>query len=80
MLILQLRFSQNQASSSKISILGICLQALLDAIICAAHIMVSGAITSPVIFFYNVALISILKLIIFGVFEIKIMILIYQSR
>jgi hypothetical protein len=78
LLLMQLRFSQTQAASAKISILCICGQAMLDACLCIAHLILSAAL--PNTFFGHFMWIAILKLLLFGVFEMRTVVTIYQAR
>src|SRR5690606_28800193 len=43
-IILQLRYSRTQAAASKVSVLGIAAQAILDAIICVVHLLLCAAL------------------------------------
>lgn len=78
LLVLQLRYTQTQAMASKISILGMCAQSLIDALICIGHLLLCAAI--PGIFFQHFMWIAILKLMIFCVFEMRAVVSIYHAR
>ena len=78
LLLMQLRLSNTQAGAAKISILCVCGQAMLDAALCIAHLMLSAAM--PNTFFGNFMWISILKLVLFGVFEMRTVVTVYQAR
>jgi len=78
LLFLQLRYSQTQAMASKMSILGMCSQSLLDAMICVAHLLLCAAV--PSVFFQHLMWIAILKLLMFCVFEMRMVVSIYQAR
>ncbi|CAE7698022.1 FLY2, partial [Symbiodinium microadriaticum] len=77
-LVLQMRQSTNQAAASKISILCIGSQAVLDAAVCITHILASSAMVG--VAFYHFMWISILKLLIFCLMEMRLIIAIYQGR
>lgn len=79
LLILQLKFAQNQAASAKISITTMCGQALLDAVLSVLHMLVSAA-TTKVLYFTYLAMVAMLKLVLFGIFEMKVMLMVYQAR
>lgn len=73
-----MRQSTNQAAASKMSILCLGAQAVLDAGICITHILASSSITG--VAFYHFMWISILKLLIFCILEMRLIISIYQGR
>ena len=78
LLLMQVRYSQTLAASAKISILCICGQAVLDACLCIAHLILSAAL--PNTFFGHFMWIAILKLLLFGVFEMRTVLAVYQAR
>ena len=78
LLVLQLKHAQNPAVATKISIAGMCAHALLDAALCVGHLLLCAAV--PKIFFGLLIWISILKLFIFCIFEMRTIITIYQAR
>ncbi len=77
-LVLQIRHMEHPAAAEKVSILGISAQACLDAGICIMHLLLSSV--TPGSLFYLLILISTLKLVIFCIFEMRILISIYQAR
>ena len=77
-LVVQLRHAQNPAGTNKMSILGMCSQALIDALICIGHLLLCAAI--PGVFFQNLLWIALLKLIAFTVFEMRAVVSIYHAR
>ena len=78
LLILQLRHAQNPAMATKISVVGMCAQALIDALICIGHLLLCAAI--PGIFFQHFMWIAMLKLLIFCAFEMRVVVGIYHAR
>lgn len=76
-LLRQLLHSQGQSAASRVSILCIGWQALLDALLCLSHIYLSLSI-QPL--FSAFASVSFFKLLIFCVIEMKYMAMIIQSR
>lgn len=78
LLIVQLRYTQNQAASSKISIAGVCAQSLLDSTLSVGHLLLCAAL--PKVFFSHFFWIAVLKLVIFFVFEMRSIVSIYQAR
>lgn len=78
LLILQLRHAQNPAMATKISVVGMCAQALIDALICIGHLLLCAAI--PGIFFQHFMWIAALKLLIFCAFEMRMVVGVYHAR
>lgn len=77
-LLVQLRHAQPQAVAVKVSVLCICAQALLDAMVCIGHLLLSAAL--PTVFFSHFMWIAVLKLLIFCVFEMRAVVAVYQAR
>jgi len=78
LLVVQLRYAQNPAMASKVSVVGMCAQALIDALVCVGHLLLCAAI--PGIFFQHFMWIAMLKLVIFCAFEMRAVMGIYHSR
>lgn len=66
-----------QAAASRVSLLCVGQQAVLDALLCIAHLLLC-AMLQPL--FAAFASIAFFKLVIFSIFEIRYMFLIHQSR
>lgn len=77
LLFRQLYFSRTQAAASRVSLLCIGQQAILDALLCIAHLLLC-AVLQPL--FAAFASIAFFKLVIFSIFEIRYMFIIHQSR
>jgi hypothetical protein len=77
LLFRQLYFSRTQAAASRVSLLCIGQQAILDALLCIAHLLLCAAL-QPL--FAAFASIAFFKLVIFSIFEIRYMFIIHQSR
>ena len=75
--IYQLKFATTQALNAKNSILTVFAQSLLDALICMTHLLLGAAF--PDLFFTEFIWISILKLLLFSVFQMRLVINIYQA-
>ena len=78
LIILQMRYAQTQAIATKMSILTISGNALVDALICVSHLLLSASI--PGLFFQHFMWIAVLKLFLFCVFEMRTIVSIYQAR
>lgn len=77
LLFRQLYYSRTQAAASRVSLLTIGQQAILDALLCIAHLLLC-AMLQPL--FAAFASIAFFKLVIFSIFEIRYMFIIHQSR
>lgn len=77
-LIMQMRYSQAQAIASRMSIVAICSNAVLDALISVGHLMLSASV--PGIFLHHFMWISVLKLFFFCIFEMRMVVSVYQAR
>ncbi len=77
LLFRQLYFSRTQAAASRVSLLCIGQQAILDALLCIVHLLLCAAL-QPL--FAAFASIAFFKLVIFSIFEIRYMFIIHQSR
>ena len=75
--VVQLRYSSALGTLGKISILCLCSQALLDSILCVAHLMLCAAFSKYSIPFLSVAA---LELLLFSVFGMRCVIGVYQTR
>ena len=73
--IYQIKYAENQAIATKMSILSICNQSLIDAIICVSQLFLSASLPKT----YIVVVFG-LKLFLFSIFETKLVISIYQAR
>ncbi len=73
--VYQIRYSNNQAIATKMSILSVCNQSLIDAIICVSHLFMSASLPKT----YLVVIFG-MKLFLFCIFETKLVINIYQAR
>eukprot|EP01041_Mallomonas_annulata_P000309 gene309-564_t len=78
LLVMQLRYAQTQAASTKISIVGMTGQALLDALISIGHLLLCNIFHGE--FFYYFLPVALLTLVTFCIFEMRMVIIIYQSR
>lgn len=78
LVLFQLRQLQTQAATSKISILSIFAQSLLDALLCLSHLLVGAAV--PQVFFSAFVWVAIMKLLLFSVFQMRLIMNIYQAR
>ena len=78
LLILQMRHAQNPAMASKVSVLGMCSHALIDALISIGHLLLCAAV--PGIFLQHFMWIAMLKLLIFCAFEMRCVVGIYHAR
>jgi len=78
LLVLQMKASSTQASATKVSILSISAQAVLDAGICISHLLASSAVAG--VAFYHFIWLCLLKLLIFCILEMRLVISVYQAR
>ncbi|GKZ00441.1 hypothetical protein MPSEU_000996700 [Mayamaea pseudoterrestris] len=76
-LLRQLLYSQSQSAATKVSLLCVGWQTVIDALVCLAHIYLSLAMTPLFAAFASVAF---FKLLIFCVIEMKYMAMIIQAR
>jgi hypothetical protein len=76
--VFQLKHANTQAMVSRISIMSVFAQSLLDANLCMVHLLLSFAF--PTIFFAAFIWIAVLKLLLFSVFQMRMIISIYQAR
>lgn len=74
----QLRHVQTQAAASKLSVISILGQALVDSLLCVLHLLLSNLFSGE--YFYYFIPIVLLKLLMFGIFEMRMVILVYQAR
>jgi hypothetical protein len=79
LLVMQMRHSSSPAGSSKISIIAMGMNAILDAVLCVSHMILSAAISKALNYSY-VVIVSFLQLIIFGVLEMRILMKILIAR
>lgn len=77
LLFRQLYYSRTQAAASRVSLMCIGQQAILDALLCIAHLLLCATL-QPL--FAAFASIAFFKLVIFSIFEIRYMFIIHQSR
>lgn len=73
-----MKYSATQALSSRLSYISIFAQSLLDANLCLMHLLLSFAF--PTVFFASFIWIAVLKLLLFSVFQMRLIINIYQAR
>lgn len=66
------------ALAMKTSITAVLAQSLLDAVICMGHLLLGAGISN--LFFANFLWISVLKLLLFSVFQMRLVINAYQAR
>lgn len=76
--VMQIRHASSPAMAAKMSIFGILAQALLDAVICMGHMMLSAAL--PDIFFAPFMWIAIVKLVLFSAFQMRMVVNAYKAR
>ncbi|KAJ1437239.1 hypothetical protein B484DRAFT_445264 [Ochromonadaceae sp. CCMP2298] len=76
--VLQLRVSASQSVAGRTSIVGIFAQSLLDALLCMGHLTLSFAL--PSVFFASFIWICLLQLLLFSVFQMRLVVNAYQSR
>lgn len=62
----------------KTSVTAVLAQSLLDAVICMGHLLLGAGISN--LFFANFLWISVLKLLLFSVFQMRLVINAYQAR
>ena len=77
--IMQLKYSQNPAAVAKISLASTGLHAILDAIMCVAHMLLSAALSKYLNHSY-IVMVSLLQLCVFGVLEMRLMMRIVLAR
>lgn len=77
-LMLQMRYAQAQAIAARMSIVSICSNSLLDSIISVGHLMLSASV--PGTFLHHFMWVSLLKLVFFCVFEMRMVVTVYQAR
>ena len=78
LLVMQIGYASSQAIAIKMSIVGLCSQSILDALICVSHLLLSASV--PGLFVRDFMWIAILKLFLFCVFEMRLIVSIYQAR
>ena len=78
LLVLQIYHSGSAAQALKLSILSVCAHAVLDALLCIGHLLLSSAV--PGLLLRDLLWLAILKLIIFCVFEMRLAISAYQAQ
>jgi hypothetical protein len=76
-LIMQMRYAQTQAIAARMSILSLSMNGVLDALMSVGHLMLSAAV--PGLFLQHFMWISILKLMYFCVFEMRMIVAVYVS-
>jgi hypothetical protein len=76
-IVKQLQISNTQATASKISLLTIGQQAILDSYLCLGHLSI-GIVAQNV--FTTFAIVAFIKLIIFSVFEMRYLLIIWKAR
>jgi transmembrane E3 ubiquitin-protein ligase len=77
LLFRQLYHSNTQAAAARVSLVCIGMQAVLDAVICVLHLLLC-AYFQPL--FVALASVAFFKLVNFCIFEMRFLILVYQSR
>ena len=76
-LLKQLQHSSTQAAAARVSLICVSMQALMDALLCILHLLLCVVIQS---LFAAFASIAFFKLVIFCIFEMRYMVVIFQSR
>lgn len=76
--IFQIRYSSTQAIASRMSVAGILSQSVLDAVICMGHLLLGTGVSD--LFFGSFIWVSVLKLLLFSVFQMRLVISAYQAR
>lgn len=77
-MVFQMKHASSQAQVSRVSIAAVFAQSLLDANLCMVHLLLSFAF--PSIFFASFIWIAIIKLMLFSVFQMRLIVNIYQAR
>lgn len=77
--MLQLRYAQNQSTSTKMSIVCLLAQSVLDAVLSVGHMLGNMVITEMNYFSYLLA-VFLFKLIMFSILEMKMIVLVYLAR
>ena len=77
LLLVQFKYSITPAAISKVSLLAIGLQAILDSYLCLLHL--TGGIMAQSIF-TTFATVSFFKLILFSIFEMRFILMIWKAR
>jgi hypothetical protein len=78
LIVLQMKNCASHAGFGKISLMCMSAQAILDALICVGHILMCAAV--PTVFFFHFIWVSISSLLLFSVFEMKVVFNILQAR
>ncbi|CAM9387722.1 unnamed protein product [Chrysoparadoxa australica] len=73
----QLQHSQTQAAAAKVSLLTVGNHAIIDALLCVAHLLMCAMLQPLFVAFASIAL---LKLATFCIFEMRYIVLIFQAR
>ena len=73
----QLHYSRTQAAASRVSLLCIAQQSLLDATLCIAHLLLCAAVRP---LFAAFATVAFFKLVIFCIVEMRYIVVIFQSH
>lgn len=76
-LVFQMRYTRTQSGASRVSLLTIGAQGMLDSYICLIHLTI-GIMTEAVFTAYSTA--AFLKFVIFAVFEMRYMLQIWKAR
>lgn len=78
LVVFQMKQAATQALVSRISIAAVFAQSLLDANLCMVHLLLCFAF--PTLFFGSFIWIAVIKLLLFSVFQMRLIINIYQAR
>jgi antibiotic biosynthesis monooxygenase (ABM) superfamily enzyme len=78
LVVFQMKHGATQALVSRVSIAAVFAQSLLDANLCMVHLLLCFAF--PNIFFGSFIWIAALELLLFSVFQMRMIINIYQAR
>jgi hypothetical protein len=74
-----MRYSSSPAGTSKMSMLSMGSNAILDAVLCVSHMILSAAISKALNYSY-VIVVSFLQLILFGILEMRVLMKILVAR
>lgn len=74
-----MRYSSSPASTSKMSIVAMALNAITDAVCCVSHVLLSALLSKALSYSY-IVIISFLQLIIFGILELRMVMKILIAR
>lgn len=79
-IFMQLMYNVSQSSSSRISIASLFMQTLLDAVVSLSHVVIEPIISKSNRSFSPFMVMSVLYMVIFGVFEMRMLFAVYKAR